>query len=106
MSLLQIILKTFLLSLTSLQLLYNNIGGIKVADAAIYTVVTVGSVGKLRDGAAGDTYLEYNNANKPKVDARQHGDALSNYSTTINLQISQQLFKRFWLGISYESFQR
>ena len=23
--------------------------------------------------------MEYNNANKPKVDARQHGDALSNY---------------------------
>ena len=58
---------------------YNHIGGIKVADAAIYTVVTVGSVEKLRDGAAGNTYLEYSNTNKPKVDARQHGDALSNY---------------------------
>mgnify|MGYP007000381389 len=58
---------------------YNLVGGIKVADAAIYTVVTVGSVEKLRDGAAGATYLEYDNTNKPKVDARQHGDDLSNY---------------------------
>jgi hypothetical protein len=58
---------------------YNNIGGIKVADAAIYTVVTDSGEKKLRDGSAGTTYLEYNSTNKPKVDAREHGDDLSNY---------------------------
>ena len=58
---------------------YNNIGGIKVADAPQYTVVNVGGINKLRDGTAGTTYMDYNSTNQPKVDARDHDDNLKNY---------------------------
>ena len=58
---------------------YNNIGGIKVADAPQYTVVNVGGTNKLRDGTAGTTYMDYNSTNQPKVDARDHDDNLKNY---------------------------
>ena len=58
---------------------YNNIGGIKVADAPQYTIVNVAGTNKLRDGTAGNTYIEYSLANGQKVDARQHGDSLQNY---------------------------
>ena len=58
---------------------YNNIGGVKVADAPQYTIVNVGGTNKLRDGTAGNTYIEYSGTNGPKVDARKHGDSLQNY---------------------------
>ena len=58
---------------------YNNIGGIKVADAPQYTVVNIGGTNKLRDGTAGTTYMDYNGTNQPKVDARNHDDNLKNY---------------------------
>ena len=51
---------------------------VKVADAPQYTIVNVAGTNKLRDGTAGNTYIEYSN-NGPKVDARQHGDSLQNY---------------------------
>ena len=54
---------------------YNNIGGVLENDAVSYTV----SSGKLREGTSGSTFLEYSNANAALVDARQHGDNLSNY---------------------------
>lgn len=58
---------------------YNNIGGIRVADAPIYTVADISGVKKIRDGASGTNYLEYNTDNTSKVDARNHGDTLQNY---------------------------
>ena len=54
---------------------YNNIGGVLESDAVSYSV----NSGKLREGTSGSTFLEYSNANAALVDARQHGDALSNY---------------------------
>ena len=44
-------------------------------DAVSYPI----SSGKLREGTSGSTFLEYSNANAALVDARQHGDNLSNY---------------------------
>ena len=54
---------------------YNNIGGVLINDAVAYTV----NSGKLREGTVGNTFIEYTNANATLVDAREHGDALSNY---------------------------
>ena len=55
---------------------YNNIGGVTENAAMAYTV----NSGKLREGTSGSTFLEYSNSNAALVDARQHGDSLSNYS--------------------------
>ena len=41
--------------------------------------MNVAGTNKLRDGTAGNTYIEYSLANGQKVDARQHGDSLQNY---------------------------
>ncbi len=54
---------------------YNNIGGVLENDAVSYSV----NSGKLREGTSGSTFLEYSNSNQVLVDAREHGDALSNY---------------------------
>ena len=54
---------------------YNNIGGVLESDAVSYSV----NSGKLREGTSGSTFLEYSNSNQALVDAREHGDALSNY---------------------------
>ena len=55
---------------------YNNIGGVLITDAVAYTV----NSGKLREGTSGSIFLDYTNANAALIDARQHGDDLSNFS--------------------------
>ena len=55
---------------------YNNIGGVLITDAVAYTV----NSGKLREGTSGSIFLDYTNSNAALVDARQHGDDLSNFS--------------------------
>ncbi len=57
---------------------YNNIGGIKVADAPTYNIGLDNGVKKIVDVLT-EEFLKYDATNQPKIDARNHDDTLQGY---------------------------